>query len=199
MFLSILIRGERILDFQKTLRLVFSNVIDYGDICACDTDQATDPGSECREFMSVVDQEDMMGQYPWVVYVILAEMFTRIIPSFLLVILNTKMIKRFHEVIEKRGIMRAKNFMEGTSKLNLTYTENTKIQDDDDNDDHVSYELGVGVTVIRSRGTSREKVAMSEDDGGGERRSSEQARLVCKLSLSSQLFSPWKFGTNNRT
>ena len=42
--------------------------------------------------MSVVDQEDMMGQYPWVVYVILAEIFTRIIPSFLLVILNTKMI-----------------------------------------------------------------------------------------------------------
>ena len=149
--------------------------------------------------MSVVDQEDMMGQYPWVVYVILAEIFTRIIPSFLLVILNTKMIKRFHEVIEKRGIMRAKNFMEGASKLNLTYTETTRIKDDDDNDDHVSYELGVGVTVIRSRGTSREKVAMSEDDGGGERRSSEQAGLVCKLSLSSQLFSPWKFGTNNRT
>ena len=150
----------------------------------------------------MVDREDMMGQYPWVVYVILAEMFTRIIPSFLLVILNTKMIKRFHEVIEKRGIMRAKNFMEGTSKLNLTYTENTKILeilDDDDNDDHVSYELGVGVTVIRSRGTSREKVAMSEDDGGGERRPSGQGRLVCKLSLSSQLFSPWKFGTNNRT
>ena len=133
-----------------------------------------------------------MGQYPWVVYVILAEIFTRIIPSFLLVILNTKMIKRFHEVIEKRGIMRAKNFMEGASKLNLTYTENIRIkdEDDDDNDDHVSYELGVGVTVIRSRGTSREKVAMSEDDGEGERRSSEQARLVCKLSLSSQLFSP---------
>ena len=144
--------------------------------------------------MSVVDQEDMMGQYPWVVYVILAEIFTRIIPSFLLVILNTKMIKRFHEVIEKRGIMRAKNFMEGASKLNLTYTENTRIKDEDDNDDHVSYELGVGVTVIRSRGTSREKVVMSEDDGEGE-----QARLVCKLSLSSQLFSPWKFGTNNRT
>ena len=142
----------------------------------------------------MVDQEDMMGQYPWVVYVILAEIFTRIIPSFLLVILNTKMIKRFHEVIEKRGIMRAKNFMEGASKLNLTYTENTRIKDEDDNDDHVSYELGVGVTVIRSRGTSREKVVMSEDDGEGE-----QARLVCKLSLSSQLFSPWKFGTNNRT
>lgn len=129
----------------------------------------------------------MMGQYPWVIYVILAEMFTRIIPSFLLVILNTKMIKRFHEVIEKRGIMRAKNFMEGSSKLNLTFTEKTRIKDDDD-DDHVSYELGVGVTVIRSRGTSREKVAMSEDDRGGERRPSEQGRLVCKLSLSSQLF-----------
>ena len=90
--------------------------------------------------MSVVDQEDMMGQYPWVVYVILAEIFTRIIPSFLLVILNTKMIKRFHEVIEKRGIMRAKNFMEGASKLNLTYTENTRIKDEDDNDDHDKYD-----------------------------------------------------------
>lgn len=135
----------------------------------------------------MVDQEDMMGQYPWVVYVIFAEMFTRIIPSFLLVILNTKMIKRFHEVIEKRCIMRAKNFMEGSSKLNLTFTEKTRrIKDDDD--DHVSYELGVGVTVISSRGTSEEKVAMSED--GGERRPSEQGRLVCKLSLLSQLFPP---------
>ena len=164
-------------------------MIDYGDICDCDYDQTPDSDSECREFLSVVDQEDMMGQYPWVAYVIFAEMFTRIIPSFLLVILNTKMIKRFHEVIEKRCIMRAKNFMEGSSKLNLTFTERTRRIKDDDND-HVSYELGVGVTVISSRGTSEEKVAMSEDENGGERRPSEQGRLVCKLSLLSQLFPP---------
>ena len=75
--------------------------------------------------LSVVDQEDMMGQFPWVLYVTLAEMFTRVIPSFLLVFLNTRMIKRFHEVIEKRGIMRAKNFMEGSSKLNFTITKDT--------------------------------------------------------------------------
>ena len=167
---------------------MFSNIVDYGDVCDCDYEVTPVPDSECREFLTVVDQEEMMGQYPWLVYVILAEMFVRIIPSFLLVILNTTMIKRFHEVIEKRGIMRAKAFLEGSSKLNLTFDENTKIKNDKDDDnvgDHVCYELGVG--VIRNRGTSREKVARRSEVDCGEDR---QARLVCELSLSSQLFSP---------
>ena len=43
----------------------------------------------------------------------------RIIPSFLLVSLNAKMIQRFHEVIERRNILQAKTFIEGSSKLSL--------------------------------------------------------------------------------
>ena len=43
----------------------------------------------------------------------------RIIPSFLLFSLNAKMIQRFHEVIERRNILQAKTFIEGSSKLSL--------------------------------------------------------------------------------
>ena len=62
----------------------------------------------------------------------------RVLPSFLLVILNAKMIKRFHEVIEKRGIMRAKTFLAGSSRLSLAQTTGVSSSEEED---HVSYQV----------------------------------------------------------
>ena len=59
------------------------------------------------------------------------------------------------------------------------------LEDDNDDDEHVSYELGVGVTVIRSRGTSREKVTES----GGDMRGSEgQAGLFVSYLFQANYF-----------
>ena len=118
----------------------------------------TDTVTECREHTQVVDKYHLLKQYPWVIYVVLGELFTRshypsslltallikvcfrIIPSFLLVCLNAKMIKRFHEIIEKRGIMRAKSFLHGSSQLYLTQTTLTVDEHDiecsDDGEDN---------------------------------------------------------------
>ena len=48
------------------------------------------------------------------------------------------MIKRFHEVIEKRGIMRAKTFLAGSSRLSLAQTT---VVSSSEEEDHVSYEV----------------------------------------------------------
>ena len=48
------------------------------------------------------------------------------------------MIKRFHEVIEKRGIMRAKTFLAGSSRLSLAQTT---VVSSSEEEDHVSYQV----------------------------------------------------------
>ena len=53
--------------------------------------------------------------------------------------LNAKMIKRFHEIIEKKSILKAKTFLHGSSQLCLTQTtiseQETEIIEDDTDDD----------------------------------------------------------------
>ena len=89
-----------------------------GSPCECSSHGGTREGSECR-YQRLVINTEVNTTYPWVIYVVLAELFVKVLPSVLLVSLNTMMISRFHEVIERRSIMQAKSFVEGTTKLSL--------------------------------------------------------------------------------
>ena len=89
---------------------------DLGDPCECNPSGVREL-LECRHMSLVVTKH--LQTYPWIVYVVLAELFVKILPSFLLVSLNALMINRFHKVIERRSVMRAKCFVEGSSKLSL--------------------------------------------------------------------------------
>ena len=85
------------------------------DSCECDV--FIPP--ECHFRRKIITKDDILHTFPWVVYVVLAELFVKVIPSFLLVSLNALMINRFHKVIERRSILRAKTFVEGSTRLSL--------------------------------------------------------------------------------
>ena len=80
------------------------------------------------------------------------------------------MIKRFHEVIEKRGIIRAKTFLKGTSKLSLAQTtvSDTIEEENEDVGEHSIYQVGVTKTI-------QEKVRLSVSN------TSNNYQVVCKL------------------
>ena len=57
-----------------------SSNLEYGALCDCEegSGPSLEPGAEeCREQVSVVDKSHLVKQFPWVLYVILAELFTR--------------------------------------------------------------------------------------------------------------------------
>ena len=80
------------------------------------------------------------------------------------------MIKRFHEVIEKRGIIRAKTFLKGTSKLSLAQTtvSDTIEEENEDVGEHSIYQVGVTTTI-------QEKVRLNVSN------TSNKYQVVCKL------------------
>ena len=88
----------------------------------------------------------------------------RILPSFLLVTLNAKMIQRFHEVIERRSILQAKIFIEGSSKLSLT--------------GNMTSEPRGWVCESGETKRSEEKVVKDSEEEREERRSSNE--VICE-------------------
>ena len=88
---------------------------DLYDSCECDLEIPP----ECHYRRKIITKDHIFQTFPWVVYVVLAELFVKVIPSFLLVSLNALMINRFHKVIERRSILRAKTFVEGSTRLSL--------------------------------------------------------------------------------
>ena len=69
-----------------------------GEECECDTTIGT-----CR-YVAVASEEIQMT-FPWVTYVILSEMFVKIIPAIALVILNAVVIDGFQKVIKRRSTL----------------------------------------------------------------------------------------------
>ena len=51
-----------------------TNVGDYGGLCEC---PAPAPGQQCRQLTEVSNQHRTISHYPWVLYVVTAELFTR--------------------------------------------------------------------------------------------------------------------------
>ena len=88
--------------------------IDEEDECDCSPSEPLD-GLECK-WVEVVRQ-DVRGRYPWVTYVILTELFVKILPTVLLLALNFLMADRFYRIVEQRRILRARNFVSGSGQL----------------------------------------------------------------------------------
>jgi hypothetical protein len=72
-------------------------------------------GHMCRYQTAVRD--NLRSRYPWVTYVILTELTVKILPSLLLLTLNVLMADRFYRVVERRGVLQARKFHSGESKL----------------------------------------------------------------------------------
>ena len=64
---------ENIVD---TSTFLSTNVGDYGGLCECPA-PAPAPGQQCRQLTEVSNQHRTISHYPWVVYVVTAELFTR--------------------------------------------------------------------------------------------------------------------------
>ena len=88
--------------------------INEEDECDCSPSEPLD-GLECK-WVEVVRQ-DVRGRYPWVTYVILTELFVKILPAVLLLTLNFLMADRFYHIVEQRRILRARNFISGSGQL----------------------------------------------------------------------------------
>ena len=96
--------------------------IDEDDECDCSPSEPLD-GLKCK-WVEVV-RPDIRGRYPWVTYVILTELFVKILPAVLLLTLNFLMADRFYRIVEQRRLLRAKNFASGSGQL-LPATEGDK-------------------------------------------------------------------------
>ena len=59
-------------NFVDTSIFLSTNVGDYGGLCECPA-----PGQQCRQLTEVSNQHRTISHYPWVVYVVTAELFTR--------------------------------------------------------------------------------------------------------------------------
>ena len=88
--------------------------INEEDECDCSPSEPLD-GLECK-WVEVVRQ-DVRGRYPWVTYVILTELFVKILPTVLLLTFNFLMADRFYHIVEQRRILRARNFVSGSGQL----------------------------------------------------------------------------------
>ena len=68
-------------------------------------------GATCRYISE--EEDDVVGSYPWIVYTILTEMLMKILPSLLLVILNSSIIMKFKKTRKRvlNSIVRRKNKM----------------------------------------------------------------------------------------
>ena len=112
---------------------------DWGGWCEC---KAGEDGG-CRFLTRLVDRDHLLSQFPWVVFVILAELFVRVIPSLLLVSLNAVMIHQFHAIIEKRDILRARTFVRGSAQLSIAAAG--------DNKEQHRVELNQDITTIKQK------------------------------------------------
>ena len=58
------------------IELEFSSV-DYGEVCDCDERLEAERVPDCRLTFSIINKSHVLKEFPWVVYVVLAELFMR--------------------------------------------------------------------------------------------------------------------------
>lgn len=102
--------------------------IDEEDECDCSPSEPLD-GLKCK-WVEVVRQ-DVRGRFPWITYVVLTELFVKILPSALLLTLNFLMADRFYRIVLQRRRLQAKNFVTGSGQL-LSGGQGFKIAETED-------------------------------------------------------------------
>jgi hypothetical protein len=70
-----------------------------GGVCECGANTAM-LGTTCR--FEAEENTNVVNTYPWIIYSVLTAMLTKILPSMLMIILNTRMINRYYKVSTKR-------------------------------------------------------------------------------------------------
>ena len=102
----------------------------------------------------------------------------RIIPSFLLVSLNAKMIQRFHEVIERRNILQAKTFIEGSSKLSLANITDETVEGAETGGSEA--EPRYEPRCLRKTEVGKVRWSESEEETEEERGSCTETEVICE-------------------
>ena len=89
---------EKIVQECVRISIAVNQTSMQGEECECDTNIGT-----CR-YVAVASEEIQMT-FPWVTFVILSEMFVKIIPAIILVILNAVVIDGLQKVLKRRNTL----------------------------------------------------------------------------------------------